>query len=174
MRRLLRRAFNFSAVVSAVLFVAVCVLWARSHWRFDRWTRNGPNSTQSMMSMSGRLIHTRATAPGLTATGTSTLTGPPAGFHSVVADPSSPQSIVLDYPSGFARVHIVNRWGTLTILMVPYWSLVLLCALLPAWWLVSPRSLTKAGHCPTCGYDLRATPDRCPECGAVPNHVPSI
>jgi hypothetical protein len=52
----------------------------------------------------------------------------------------------------------------------PAWILVALSAVLPAVWLwraVRLRLRPRAGHCRRCGYDLRATPDRCPECGEV-------
>src|SRR5437762_2219276 len=51
--------------------------------------------------------------------------------------------------------------------VVPYGSLVAIAALLPMVRLLR-RAQRKArdagGLCPRCGYDLRATPEKCPEC----------
>jgi hypothetical protein len=52
--------------------------------------------------------------------------------------------------------------------LIPLWSCALLFLTLPALWSVNwlrRRARKLACRCPNCGYDLRATPDRCPACG---------
>ena len=68
-------------------------------------------------------------------------------------------------------------WAIRSDLNVPYWVVALLTAIAPLVWLKGVivrwrgRRLLGAGLCATCGYDLRATPARCPECGTVPKQV---
>ncbi|HEY7119824.1 MAG TPA: hypothetical protein VH475_24755 [Tepidisphaeraceae bacterium] len=53
---------------------------------------------------------------------------------------------------------------------VPMWGLLVMSGLLPAARVASARRRARArrvGFCVACGYDLRATPERCPECGRV-------
>jgi hypothetical protein len=72
--------------------------------------------------------------------------------------------------------HETNPWGTDIVrrAMVPVWFLAASFIPLPAFWTTRRLRTTKRsaeGLCLTCGYDLRATPDRCPECGTVPQAV---
>jgi hypothetical protein len=58
---------------------------------------------------------------------------------------------------------------TTTITTVPWWAVVAVFGLLPGAWVVGRvrRRRGASGRCANCGYDLRATPERCPECGRV-------
>jgi hypothetical protein len=68
----------------------------------------------------------------------------------------------------FGSAYKTNLW----IGGAPAWSLVAAFAVLPA--IAAFRQVgavrrrrrrSSLGLCPACGYDLRASPERCPECG---------
>lgn len=52
-------------------------------------------------------------------------------------------------------------------LAVPTYPLPLISGVLLAWRVRQCRQVRTPGRCASCGYDLRATPDRCPECGTT-------
>ena len=56
------------------------------------------------------------------------------------------------------------------IIAIPFWFLFLPSAILPVLWFVSlrrRRRRARSGHCLNCGYDLRESKQKCPECGTA-------
>jgi hypothetical protein len=75
-----------------------------------------------------------------------------------------------DYRVDWLRFAIVAA-PTRQVILLPYWPISLLLLLLPILWLRKAirlarlRRIARRGICPDCHYDLRASTDRCPECG---------
>jgi len=150
-----RRIFlNAAGLVSAMLFIATFILWPRSYRHPQSIAdRDSLNFTHSdpyywLISNPGRLTFCRQVGKD--------WPNPTRQF----------EFLSLEFAGGW------NGRSSLVNLLVPYWMLAIVTAMLPtqrffAWKAVRrARRRKRLGLCPACGYDLRASPQRCPECGA--------
>ena len=159
-----RRWFTVPAALSLAMYLAISgVMWHTSRHRHYYWTYvtylNDPaapaNGTCQVTVAAGQLTalrHYRA-ADRLHA---DTVNRRGWGLETVAATSfAPPQRFWLDSD------------GAGWTIALPLWVLAVPFTIPPALWTVGAIRcrLRKHGTCLTCGYDLRATADRCPECG---------
>jgi hypothetical protein len=170
-RRLARLVLLLGRAVSLLLCVVVCVLWVRSYFVCEMPQFYGKKSYFAVASSRGIVrfdyVEQAVIEPWTDA------------FHLNVWRPPielaySPYGYGVGPPL-FARYQPAGRATDMAHLTTRHWLLAF--AFFTPWLPTCWRRLRRAhrrfedgraptpGICRVCGYDLRATPDRCPECG---------
>jgi hypothetical protein len=183
-RAVKRRLFAILSALSLLLLVAVCVLWVRSYTYSELlWYQPGA-AGYSIYSARGELGMRRR---GDDASGTRPVHawgyyGGAPGIGRYVPPYAETRWLGFWFESGSDSFRGRPAVGAIpatppglvpyVAIVIPHGLLALLGALLPVVWGVSlirrVRARGRDGLCPSCNYDLRATPGRCPECGNTP------
>ena len=151
-----RRLLNLLTALSLLLCVAVCALWV-----------------EAAVVGKPRLFLIGSPEAGIIAGSTTEALSVAAGDLRPIARPLRHAQDFFDRDAPGLVYRSVHRPQRVRQLWVAHWLAVGVTALLPAGWVVR-RGVTvrsdrrRLGLCLRCGYDLRATPGRCPECGTVP------
>lgn len=180
MKRVCRWLFDGIAVLSLLLCTATSYLWYRGFHTNDGcyWVAPGQSYQLSVDSGKGKIAFSLI----YVAAGTEHLNSTP-GFHYEASKPMNLYALGWPVDFNWQRLGFlvrsfrslltspagnpwVIRWSFVAL---PCWFVLTVLAFPPAAWLTQHRRVVQSqGFCRTCGYDLRATPDKCPECGTVP------
>ena len=157
-----RRLFTTFAAVSLLICLTAGGFWVRSYVRDDLLAWNRDFGSVNLYSNPGRISFSTET---LSSSGPALQwrhEPPVAELFSGRSQPTwSLGPISYEYSAGWL--------GEFRIIKFPHWLIVLLTAPPALLWLRHwRRHRHPAGRCQTCGYDLRAKRDRCPECGTTP------
>jgi hypothetical protein len=172
-----RWLFNFAATVSLVLFLATTILWVRSYWRCDFVARSDADGRDPVpIGGSGFALPPRAVFSNYGRILLRVRSDSPQVRHHHWDYSVGTQPIFVSFGMNFfAWQFNSDLWA----IQFPHALPAAIFAIAPALWLLNigrRRRIEKLnqGLCPTCGYDLRATPDRCPECGTRVPPPPEI
>jgi hypothetical protein len=186
-----RRLLNLLTLLSLLLCVAVVALWLRSDDRFDVLLVGRKDGTLLKLCSDRRGLSVMTLGPWPYAEPLRWLRGP-------FGTPEHNAATNITYTSGSLRewnlpLLDVSAAGWMTnydeatgrpaaipdvpahSIRLPHGLAALALAILTAatWILRVTRDARRSRRasqklCPICGYDLRATPERCPECGTIP------
>jgi hypothetical protein len=173
---------NVLAGVLMVLCAASSALWVRSNWWTDRLIWQHAGSVRSVASVQGDIVMDMNVENSL---GLANYMGFEQYPHDDLRPiqlrscsfPSAPYIFDFRHLGGFWWCAVRTPAGIQGIeIVVPHWSLAPAILALPlgrALLRMKRRMIARWRQnsilCPTCGYDLRATPERCPECGRIPS-----
>jgi hypothetical protein len=183
-----RWRFNIAVGASLVLCVALGVLWVRSYWRVDVLSWRGKSVAVNVVSDHGilsvrieKVYHGLDALPytrGFDCSSGTRGTGGGLWVEMEYADLRWLRWVGIAYDSNkLAKAWYSFSTGDRQIsyftgerLYSPH-ALAMMILAAPA--VIGLRRVQarlhrrRSGLCPSCGYDLRATPDRCPECGTI-------
>jgi hypothetical protein len=170
MKLLLRWSFNLACVVSLLICLACAALWTRSYFVGDNWVwyeQECQNCYNTIRSGRGWIRY------GWTDMSMMTGINPPPGHFTL-----DPGAALYPFNATWSNHMLPGyryyRHPTALVVDVSYAIPFAITAVLPSIWLMTYRRRRRRfreGHCRVCGYDLRASPGRCPECGASPPEI---
>jgi hypothetical protein len=183
-----RRLSTLSAFLSLLLCAATIVLWVRSYFGSDYISRNTPVESQPhFVSHHGYSITITRGSIRLASEyntyisiqiamnlhpidGAATWTVGRLGVGHIFWGDLEVRSFWnrLGFHSFHDGISTSFSESTQDGIAIPAWLPTLLFAIAPlliVHRIIRNRRCHKSGLCPQCGYDIRATPTRCPECG---------
>lgn len=181
MSGMLRHFFNFLAALSLLFCAGMIALWLRSYWGVDQFIYITDTKRYVVNFGDGEFaLQTAESEYFRNMQGWQWRRWP--GRQFVWQQSLWNRSVVAQSPA--RRTRFGFWWGgiwngdssgvvsgsTSPGVIGPLWPLVLLPAVFPIAWSAGYRRRLRRrrkahGLCPMCGYDVRATPERCPECG---------